>query len=135
MWFRHSWLDLAPGEVPPENLRKRTRGPFLQVSRTTVVRLDASPEGFLAGIGAGLFRFNPSGTSADTYYIVPDWFMAALLALMPAFILTRLVQTKRRMQRRIAKDLCPSCGYDLRASPDRCPECGAVPAEKIKNSN
>ena len=46
------------------------------------------------------------------------------LAVLPTIWLFR----KLRSRRRLAAGLCPVCGYDLRATPDRCPECGAVPS-------
>jgi hypothetical protein len=48
----------------------------------------------------------------------PMWLPAALFAALPA---TRLC---RRLRRRMP-GCCASCGYDLRATPDRCPECGS----------
>ena len=60
--------------------------------------------------------------------ILPYWFLCVLTASGPLRWLWR-----RRSWRRGAAGLCASCGYDLRATPDRCPECGAAPAAPAKS--
>jgi len=54
---------------------------------------------------------------------VPYWLLATVAAILPGIVGARLLRDVRR-RRRIARGMCPECGYDLRASKDRCPECG-----------
>ena len=54
---------------------------------------------------------------------VPYYSVQLVSALLPV---AALVKIARRTHRQRA-GLCPSCGYDLRATPDRCPECGHIP--------
>jgi hypothetical protein len=53
--------------------------------------------------------------------LIPCWFLAIVLALLP-FRVFRAALTRRQRKR---KGLCVACGYDLRASSGRCPECGS----------
>ena len=52
---------------------------------------------------------------------VPMWFLEVLLVLPLTWWSIKFVRQRRGANR---KGLCATCGYDLRATPERCPECG-----------
>jgi len=53
---------------------------------------------------------------------VPYWLLTVLWVALPLIGARQL--RRDRIRRRARMGCCPSCGYDLRATPDRCPECG-----------
>ena len=62
---------------------------------------------------------------------VPFWSVAAATALLPLAWTTSRLRSRIRRGRRSNAGLCPACGYDLRATPDRCPECGKLTPPRL----
>ena len=59
--------------------------------------------------------------------IVRYWLISFAASVLPAWWFVQYLRFGRR-QARARRGLCPNCGYDLRASPQRCPECGTTAA-------
>jgi hypothetical protein len=55
----------------------------------------------------------------------------ALSSLLPALWIFRHIRNRRASK----AGCCPTCGYDLRASPQRCPECGTIRKNAAEISN
>ena len=126
---------LAPGEPEPDYTQDV---PYEAAARTGFAFEHPAAArwistGFPRG-GIGFTRCNASWMMSFSYwqapgwfargdeYEIPLWFITLLFAIAPV---TRIVILLRRRWR-FAAGHCPTCGYDLRASPDRCPECGGA---------
>ena len=66
----------------------------------------------------------PEAEASTTYggFLVPHAYLVALCLAFPTMKATAYLRRRRRRKR----NFCGSCGYDLRATPDRCPECGTT---------
>jgi hypothetical protein len=113
---RHDWSD-SPGQ-----LRATLNALELQRGTENYQLPSYSPD--LAHHFAG-FGFDWALRATKYEYVafsLPHWFVTSAMSGLPARF---LIPWQRR--RRVG-GLCPTCGYDLRATPERCPECGAVPS-------
>ena len=80
--------------------------------------------GFAWGIDRGTGHA-PGSREFQWFVSLPHPFVAAVFALAPALWVRARVRSARR-RRRSDRNLCFTCGYDLRASVGQCPECGTI---------
>lgn len=98
-------------------------------SLATITHSPAHPKHHFIGFGwniAQLTHPSPPNGAMSTYqtrsFVVPLWFLTSVFLLLPAWRLRYFLQQRRRFR----VGCCESCGYDLRATPEKCPECGRL---------
>jgi len=116
-------IGLPQGHAAVHDYRdKRRLGEYLE--DLTNPRFFATPMAEHRFLGFYYAHGDPGWSGHFHMVGVPYWFLFAVV-VVPTVV---LVRRRRLATRRRAGNLCPVCGYDCRATPERCPECGSVPA-------
>jgi hypothetical protein len=147
LWVRSRWRsDTVYRQATPQAWSIASNDGGVTVGRRNYdgLRLQDESWGHLSGaatgIGYGVRRWGFAGFAGgdiqggvgtggmaykfrDDYWTVPYWVLVLVASAYPLLLVVG--RTRGRAARaRVRNGQCPSCGYDLRASPERCPECG-----------
>ncbi len=124
----HRWVGVAPYSVPCAALavmpalwvaRRKGRAPNHRLM------LRATGIGFVTMVVTGSLM-DANVAPAEWGWQLHEWVLALLVGAGVGTMWWRRAHLRALHRGRMQHGLCPSCGYDLRASPDRCPECGAA---------
>ena len=113
--WQYTWADVRSfiGELAPAgHATHREPGKWMMIAAPS-----GSPHYAIPGLRFD--RYSPLYWCLQGSFAIPFIVTAAIPLLWLA---------RARLRRKLKEaGCCPTCGYDLRATPDRCPECGTIP--------